>query len=339
MAVLMTLGFGLLSACTQKDTSQTLDTQPDQVHRRMPAEWEPQAAIWLQWPAGWEGSNVERAFVNIVSVLVQYESVQLVVNTESHRSQAAEALAELDQDRIDFHVIPINSSWMRDNGPRYILENDELILQDWGFNGWNLPDVPYERDNAVPEAISEILSLPFESVPLIHERGDLEVNGKDSVMASWTVLSDRNPELRQVEVTAQLKEATGAESVIYIEGHDPLDITLGHVDGMARFVSEDTIIVGQDGSDLMDNVAIQIAEQRPDLRIERLESESAGILMNWLVGDGFVLVGDSQSEEDNAVAEALLNQYFPDRTVHFVNVNALWMNGGGVHCVTNDQPE
>ena len=174
---------------------------------------------------------------------------------------------------------------------------------------------------------------------MIHERGDLEANGKDTVMASWTVLSDRNPDMSKADITAQLKDATGAHSVIYLEGHDPLDITLGHVDGMARFVSEDTIIVGQDGSELMDNVAIQIAEQRPDLRIERLVSESAGILINWLVGDGFVLVGDGLSEEDNAVAETLLNQYFPDRTVHFVNVNALWMNGGGVHCVTNDQPE
>ena len=25
--------------------------------------------------------------------------------------------------------------------------------------------------------------------------------------------------------------------------------------------------------------------------------------------------------------------------LRFVNVDALWANGGGIHCVTNDQPE
>ena len=90
--------------------------------------------------------------------------------------------------------------------------------------------------------------------------------------------------------------------MIYVEGHDPLDITLGHVDGMARFVSEDTVIVGQDGSNLMNNVALQIAEQRPDIQVQRLISEKASMLMIWLVGDGFVLIGDSQNQADNDAA-------------------------------------
>lgn len=330
--------FGLsLLAC--RDSVHTEKNTQSLSGRRVPAEWEPQAAVWLQWPAAWEGGAVEKAFVDIVSVLVQYESVHLVVGSENHQSQALEALTLIDQDNIEFHIIPINSSWMRDNGPRYIEENGELHLQNWEFNGWNLPNVPYDRDNAVPESIAELLNMPLEHIDLIHERGDLEANGQDTIMVSWTVLSDRNPNLSQAEVSDILRSATGADSVVYIEGHDPLDITLGHVDGMARFVSADTIVVGQNGSELMDTVALQIAAQRPDLHIDRLTADTAGILMNWLVGDGFVLVGDSHSEADNATAEQLLNQYFPERTVHFVNVNALWMNGGGVHCVTNDQPE
>ena len=52
---------------------------------------------------------MEAAFVNIISVLIQYETVQLVVNTETHRTKAKEALAALDQDNIHFHIIPINS--------------------------------------------------------------------------------------------------------------------------------------------------------------------------------------------------------------------------------------
>ena len=36
--------------------------------------------------------------------------------------------------------------------------------------------------------------------------------------------------------------------------------------------------------------------------------------------------------------EAQLNGWFPGRDVHFIDTAALWDNGGGVHCVTNDEP-
>ena len=45
--------------------------------------------------------------------------------------------------------------------------------------------------------------------------------------------------------------------------------------------------------------------------------------------------GDAQQ---NAVARSMLEIYYPGRDAHFVDVDALWFNGGGVHCVTNDQP-
>ena len=107
---------------------------------------------------------------------------------------------------------------------------------------------------------------------------------------------------------------------------------------MARFVAEDSILVGQDGSELMDSIAEQIAEQRPDLKLLRLEARDASMLLNFLVGNGFVLVGDSGDEAQNALAQSTYEELFPGREIRFVNVDALWNNGGGVHCVTNDQP-
>ena len=309
--------------------------------RRMPAEWEAQAAVWLQWPQSWEGVRVERSFVNIVSAIAEYEEVHLIVDDEQLQDRAEGALADANTERISFHVMRTDSSWLRDNGPRYVEVDGQLVMQDWEFDGWGggLGPVPYAFDSAIPDQMAELLDLPIESVAIVHERGDLEVNGLDTAIVSWSVLSQRNPDMEKEEMSQALRQVLGVSSVVYIEGFDPQDGTRGHVDGMVRFVSEDTVLVGQDGSDLMDDVAAQIAEQRPDLTIERLVAPDAALLLNFLVGDDFVLVGDPQDAGQRETAEQALDRWFPGREVRFVNVDALWENGGGVHCVTNDQPE
>ncbi|MEO7597581.1 MAG: agmatine deiminase family protein, partial [Opitutus sp.] len=49
---------------------------------RMPAEWEPQVALWLSWPhnrASWPGQfrPVPAAFAAIVAVISQFEEVRI----------------------------------------------------------------------------------------------------------------------------------------------------------------------------------------------------------------------------------------------------------------------
>ncbi|MFT4974306.1 MAG: agmatine deiminase [Myxococcota bacterium] len=305
--------------------------------RRTPAEWEPQAAVWLQWPQAYEGARVEASFVEIVWAIADYESVHLIAHDARTQSQGESALSGLSAE-ITWHIIPNDNSWMRDNGPRYVEVDGSLVLQNWQFDAWGggFGRVPYDNDNVLPDLLADILDLPLEQVGLIHERGDLEVNGEDTAMVSWSVLSQRNPDLSREQITAQLQEALGVTSVIYLEGFHPLDGTRGHVDGMARFISSDTIVVGQDGSALLEDIADQIATQRPDLDLIRMPIADSDPYLNWLVGDGFVLTG---SGHDDDSARTRLEGYFPGREVRFVDIEALWRNGGGVHCVTNDQPE
>ncbi|MFT5684808.1 MAG: agmatine deiminase [Myxococcota bacterium] len=332
LAALLTLTVG----CDDPEPAQT--DLIEGTTRRTPAEWEPQAAVWLQWPSMWEGGAVQDSFVEIVRATAPYERINLVAGSTTTQSRGEEALAGITGD-ITWHVIDTDSSWMRDNGPRYVEVDGQLVIQNWEFNGWGggFGNVPYDDDNAMTDVLADMLALPLEQVSLIHERGDLEVNGTDTAMVSWSVLSQRNPELSQDEITQQLQEALGVTSVIYLEGFDPYDGTRGHVDGMARFISEDTIVVGENGTQLLEDIATQIADQRPDLNLIRMSySSDMDPYMNWLVGDGFVITG---SGSDDAAARKHIETYFPGRAVHFVDIGALWRNGGGVHCVTNDQPE
>jgi len=60
--------------------------------------------------------------------------------------------------------------------------------------------------------------------------------------------------------------------------------------------------------------------------------------VNWLVGNGVVIAtGFGIPEWDNA-AKKTIEGYFPDRDVHMITAPTIWYYGGGIHCVTNDQP-
>ncbi len=60
--------------------------------------------------------------------------------------------------------------------------------------------------------------------------------------------------------------------------------------------------------------------------------------MNWLVGNGFVAAMAFGNEAWDLAAKETLAGLFPNRDIHLVDTVELWLNGGGIHCVTNDQP-
>ena len=83
---------------------------------------------------------------------------------------------------------------------------------------------------------------------------------------------------------------------------------------------------------------------------ERWNCEAAGLdvvripcpgqtdYMNWLVGNGYVAAMTFDNPGADAAAQAQLESLFPGRDVHLIDASTLWAAGGGVHCVTNDQP-
>ena len=60
--------------------------------RRVPAEFEPQEAIWLQWPGRWE-KTYEPAFAQITNVIVQYETVHILYDSNRIRDEARTAIS------------------------------------------------------------------------------------------------------------------------------------------------------------------------------------------------------------------------------------------------------
>lgn len=360
LILIISMGLSIMAFATNSSTSEV-----GSVKVRVPAEWEPQEAIWLQWPGPYE-KVFEDSFAEVAAVITQYEKLHILCANERIKIQAQKVLAktgvDADHDNIVWHMIPNDSAWMRDNGPVYVIADGEMRIQNWKFNAWGGAfgaGIPFSKDDAVPDRVGEILDLPVDRIDIVQERGNLEFNGEDAVIANWSVLSDhnRNPGYTKQQVVEDMKHHFGVSKVVLIEGVPETDLTKGHIDGIARFINESTVVVSQctmasrckpgDGRDdaVYENAARTIQAAGFDVIRDPMEAtvEYQGMnfdtnYVNWIVGNGFVLMVGFDNPDTDAAAKARVESYFPNRQVHLVEMLKSWASGGGVHCHTNDQP-
>jgi agmatine deiminase len=333
--------------------------------KRVPAEWEPQDSVWLQWPSEFE-RVFQPAFAQMSAIISRYQKLNIVYDSRADLAQATKAIAaaggDPDDANIVWHQLPNDSAWMRDNGPVYLVQDGELRIQNWGFNAWGGAfgrDIPYAQDNQLPSLLGEQLDIPVEVVDIVHERGNLEFNGVDSVLLNWSALGDpdRNPGYTRAQAERDLQHYFGVSRVVMVDGVPDGDLTRGHIDGFARFIDSETVVVSQctsgsqcsPGDDatgsIYDNAAATIAAagfkviRDPILgQVEYRGRTFDTNYLNWLVGNGFVIAVGFGDDTTDAAARKRIEGYFPGRDVHIIEMLASWYDGGGVHCHTNDQP-
>ncbi len=326
---------------------------PPLAARRVPAEWEQHASTWMQWPKPVEYSY-RKNFSDIIDVLQEYETVDIVVANAWSRTQAQDYLTGqgVPLTNLNWHIMQYDWAWMRDNGPVWVRERGGSIVQDWGFDGWGGLVSYWANDDIVPPQVASVEGVPCEDLNLlINERGNLEFNGAGALITSWACLSDRNPGWTQADMEALFRQAFGVTKVVWLLSAPPGDVTNGHVDGIARFIDERTVAVARyvDQNDpdawLYEEAASII--QAAGFDVVRLDvpgyvnyhgTDMPAIYTNWLVANGVVILcGFDVPAWDNA-AKATVESYFPGHDVFVVETLELWYWGGGVHCVTNDQP-
>ncbi len=341
---------------------------------RVPAEWEPQAAVWLQWPRSYE-STYEEGLAKVVATTIRYEDMHILTHDMATRNAARTALETQgglstavadgaptpEGFRTVWHMVPNDNAWMRDNGPRYVIQDGVLRIQNWEFNAWGGAFgklVTYTDDNSVPDWVGQYLGLPVDPVPIVHERGDLEFNGHDGVILNWTVIGDpnRNPGITEAQVVEAMQQHFGVSRVVLIDGAPTGDLTGGHVDGIARFIDADRVVVadcstesacqpGDVDDQIFDGAAAEI--EAAGFTVIRWPFEGKVTFqgqvfdtdyLNWMVGNGFVITVGFGHLAADANAKAQLESWFPGRDVYVIEMLESWNAGGGVHCHTNDQP-
>jgi agmatine deiminase len=329
----------------------------------MPAEWERHAATWLSWPHNrdsWPGQfePVPDVWAELVHVLCEGEPVHILAGGQAVMEEAQRLVGHLPN--VTLHDIPTDDAWMRDHGPTFLVSSPGAppALVHWGYNAWGGKYPPFDKDQQVPRLIAEKLGFRRFEPGIILEGGAIDVNGSGSVLTTEQCLlnPNRNAGLRREEVERYLADYCAALHVIWLGGGIVGDDTDGHIDELARFVSQRTVVVTveDDPTDpnhepLRDNLSrLRLArdEQGRALEIVTLpmprpvyfgEHRLPASYMNFYIANGVVVVPQFGDRADKLALDTLA-ELFPGRRVRGLRAVELAWGLGAFHCITQQQP-
>jgi agmatine deiminase len=337
---------------------------PRELGFRMPAEWHAHAATWLAWPKDPETfpervPQAEAAFLQIIAALAPHETVNLLVDDET-AERAVRARFDFEgAENVRFIRLPTVDSWIRDYGPNFLI-NDRggLAYNDWIFNAWGDKYEELKRDDSIPRQLESVLNVPRFEPGIVLEGGAIDVNGAGCVLTTEQCLlnPNRNPHLSRAEIENYLRDYLNVSKVIWLGEGIVGDDTDGHIDDIARFVDERTIVcaVEEDPADpnhelLRDNLGhlqkATDAEGRPfrvvTLPMPGVVSGRDGRLpasyANFLIANSIVLAPVFNHPND-ARAVSVLQTLFPTRRVAPIRADDLVWGMGTIHCLSQQQP-
>jgi agmatine/peptidylarginine deiminase len=211
----------------------------------MPGEFHKHERCWMAWPYRpdiWrnDAAPVQTSFSNLVAKIAECEPVTVLVNSECW-NKAETQIGSIPN--VTMKKVDIDDAWVRDTGPTFVINADEIRGVDWKFNAWGGKDggcyADWNRDDAVAAAVLDSLKVKRYRAPLILEGGSIHVDGEGTLITTEECLLDpnRNPELTRAEIENLLKSYTGAEKVIWLQyGVHGDEDTNGHVDNLCFFV-------------------------------------------------------------------------------------------------------
>jgi len=337
---------------------------------RMPSETAEHERTWMAFPRVGETlgeTDAQRelgyaAWADVANVIAQFEPVSMVVDpTEMGRARRM-----LDSS-IELLEAPLDEFWMRDIGPTFVVDDERpgvLGAVDWIFNGWGAPEwAEWEKSAEIGRFVAAASGAELVSSLLVAEGGGLHVDGEGTVLLTDTVQLDprRNPLADRARVEQEMLRTIGATHAVWLPRGLTRDYddfgTNGHVDIVATIPSPGRILLhAQPNSEHPDHQVM--AEIRVSLESQRdaagreweiVELPAPSILrddhgfvdysyVNHLVVNGGVIgCGFADTEADARAAEILAEAY-PGRRVQMVDSREIFARGGGIHCITQQQP-
>ncbi len=320
----------------------------------MPAEWEPHEATWLAWPherSDWPGkfAPIQWVYGDIVKKLARVERVRILVENAALEKSARRVLAKCaaDMSAVEFFRWPTNRSWTRDYCPIFVRnEAGEIAVTNWLFNGWAKYD-NWREDNRIPRRVAKRFEIREFEPGIVLEGGSIDVNGAGLLLTTEECLLSesvqvRNPGLGRADLERYFADYLGIHKTIWLKQGIAGDDTHGHIDDVARFVDEKTIVTVADEL-LRENLMLLKAT---GLRVvtlpmpapvyfegQRLPASYA----NFYIANGLVLV-PSFNDPNDRVALNTLAKLFPSREVVGIYCGDLVLGLGTLHCMTMQQP-
>jgi agmatine deiminase len=330
----------------------------------MPAEWATHARTWMCWPcriAAWGSPEAllraKQAVARVARAISTFEPVTLAARPED----AAEAkLATAG--KVEIFEVALDDSWARDSGPSFVLARDgRRAAVQWQFNAWGNKYHPWSDDAAFAGRVAEEAGVRTYSAPLVCEGGAIHVDGDGTLITTEQCLlnPNRNPHLDRQQVEERLALFTGARRVIWLGDGFSDEETDGHVDNIACFAAPGRVLVGIPSSRSHPDFApaveamrrLKAARDATGRAIEIVEvpqprnpgtdwrnrSLQASYVNFYLPNGGIIMPAFDDPNDEGA--RAIIADCFPGRDILQIQVADIVEGGGGIHCVTQQEPE
>jgi agmatine deiminase len=334
----------------------------------MPPEWAPHERTWMEFPSPnaafveEDGSldHCRGVWASVANTIARFEPVSMICNIGE--SDIARRLLD---PAIELHETPTGDAWCRDSGPTFLTHPDgRLGATLWTFNAWGdrgFSDPVDERH--VGAFIAGLAGAEVFPSEMVNEGGGIHVDGAGTVIVTETVQLDvrRNPLWNAEQVETELKSYLDVRNVIWVPRGLTSDYsgfgTNGHIDIVCCFAAPGVLLVHD-----------QRDPAHPDFEVTQ---EYLGVLRNATDADGrpleIVLVPAPATleNEDGFVDWGYLNHYicngavilctfddpndqmaidmlakaYPGRQIVPHDARAIFACGGGIHCITQQQPK
>ena len=341
--------------------------------KRLPAEWEQQRCVVMAWPhcnTDWEYMlyDVQQCYTNIIASLLE-NGIQVMLIAPD-KSEVLDQLSLIYDNVRHAGLLRVfefetNDTWARDFGPITTIDsNGVLLFNDFKFNGWGLKFAA-DKDNLITRSLYKTTLGQYgryiNCLGFVLEGGSIESDGNGTILTTTECLlsPNRNGDLNRDEITARIKDFFGADRVLWLE-HGALmgDDTDSHIDTLARFADEDTIVFCGAGpkTDPQHEGLAAMARQLKTLKREDgwgynlvelplpdpIYDESGQRLpatyANFLVTNNLVLMPSYNQTKNDILARKILESVFCDRKVVPIDCTALIKQHGSLHCITMQIP-
>jgi agmatine deiminase len=257
--------------------------------------------------------------------------------------------------------MPLDDGWARDIGPTFLVGSEKALAGvQWNFNAWGHKYQPYAHDAMFARQILRAIGAHEFAAPLVCEGGALHGDGEGTILTTEQCLlnTNRNPGVAREDIEKILHLYLGASKVIWLPGRFSDLETDGHIDNIACFAAPGRVVLGMpDSKDHPDWEPVQdsmrILTKSCDARGRRLEivplpqprqrrrSWSGQLLqasyVNFYLANGAVIMPGFDDPRDDT-ARDVVGSLFPSRKILQINALDLVQGGGGIHCMTQQEP-
>ena len=331
----------------------------------IPAEWHPHARCWIAWPHsealwGIDLPYAQQAVAELCHAIatkdpdtgmLQGEAIHLLVDPSS--SFAWEQELPITQ----IHPISFGDIWLRDTGPIFAIEKNQLHALCFSWTGWG-GKYMLKHDNTVSQSITDRSEAIGHTVPFPLEGGSVDFDGEGTCLTTWKCLNNRSPQQTKQTFEEQFKRYFAVKKVLWLHHGLINDHTDGHVDTLARFVAPNVVLCMKPHSkqdpnyDTLTAVYNELSEMTDHtgkhLRIVTIPTPGSifsskqtlmpASYLNFYIGNRTVVIPSFDIPQDKIVID-VMKTLFPQRRIVAINARRLLIGGGAFHCITCHQPK